>query len=87
MPYLIYSTPEEAVTRNDQAGADLGLAYHTHGKDQVTRFVWVRVTEPGDQPRAALVISNNVDLLTDSERTQLVETLPDDWQHPEDDNV
>ena len=85
MPFLIFTSYEDAIARNDQAGADKGLAYHS--QSGYTRYVWGVDTEDGNDPRAALVISNNVDLLTDSERTQLVETLPDDWQHPEDDNV
>jgi len=40
--------------------------------------------ESGDN-RAALEIEQDYDLLTDSEKEQLVDTLPDDWQHPADD--
>ena len=85
MPYLIYTTPDEAITRNDQAGADKGLAYHQG--NGVTRYVWGVEIEDGNDPRAVLVINNIDHLLTDSERSQLVDTLPDDWQHPEDLNA
>tara|TARA_R110002020_G_scaffold10290_1_gene39701 strand:+ start:1705 stop:1962 length:258 start_codon:yes stop_codon:yes gene_type:complete len=85
MPYLIYTTPDEAIIRNDQAGADKGLAYHQG--NGFTRYVWGVETEDGNDPRAVLVINNNDHLLTDSERSQLVDTLPDDWQHPEDLNA
>ena len=80
MPYLIFNSKAEALERNDQAGADKGLAYHTG--NGVTRYVW-RMTEEEGGNRATLDIEGHAHLLTPTETTTLVDDLPADWQHPE----
>ena len=82
MPYLIFTTYEDAVARNDQAGNDAGLAYHQG--NGVTRYVWATDVEDSNDPRAALVIDRRQNLLTNDETATLVDDLPTDWQlHPD----
>lgn len=83
MPFLIFTTYEDAVDRNDQAGKDAGFAYHSG--DGVTRYVWAMAVEESNTPRAALIINGKEDLLEDYEQEALVESLPDDWQQIQDD--
>jgi len=78
MPFLIFTTYEDAVARNDEAGKDAGLAYH-HGTG-VTRFIWATEVEDSNEPRAALVIDRRQNLLTNYETAALVNNLPADWQ-------
>ena len=80
MSYLIFSSKEEAVARSEQAGADMGLAYHA-GDPQGSRYVWgVHTENTEDSPRAFLNISADQGLLTPEEQSALVDELPDDWQ-------
>ena len=82
MPFLIFTTYEDAVARNDEAGNDAGLAYHQG--NGVTRFVWSTDVEDSNDPRAALVIDRRQNLLTNDETAALVDDLPADWQlHPD----
>ena len=80
MPYLIFNSKEEAVERNDQAGEAKGLAYHIDNDKGVTRYVWRIDIENTNEPRAALVIDRQQNLLTNDETAALVESLPGDWQ-------
>ena len=61
MHFLIYTTYDDAVDRNDQAGKDAGFAYHSG--DGVTRYVWAMAVEESNTPRTALIINGNKDLL------------------------
>ena len=79
MPFLIFTTYEDAVARNDQAGRHAGLAYHQG--TGVTRFIWATDVEDSDEPRAALVIDRRQNLLTNDETAALVDDLPGDWQY------
>mgnify|MGYP003628898967 FL=1 len=82
MPFLIFTTYEDAVARNEEAGNAAGLAYH-QGTGS-TRYVWGIDVEDSNDPRAALVIDRRENLLNDYEIEALEESLPDDWQlHPE----
>tara|TARA_R110002051_G_scaffold46218_2_gene92841 strand:- start:6828 stop:7079 length:252 start_codon:yes stop_codon:yes gene_type:complete len=82
MPYLIFTTSAAAVSRNDEAGNDAGLAHHQG--TGVTRYVWGIDVEDSNEPRAALVIDRRQNLLTASETAALVDDLPTDWQlHPD----
>jgi len=87
MPFLIHSSKADALARSDQAGEDKGLAYHAHGKEDGTRYVWAIIEEGGETARAALKVSQDVELLTAEEQAALVEQLPADWSHPTDDNA
>jgi hypothetical protein len=78
MPFLIFTTYEDAVARNDEAGKDAGLAYHQG--TGVTRFIWATEVEDSNEPRAALVIDRRQNLLTNYETAALVNNLPADWQ-------
>ena len=81
MDYLIFNTPEEATTRSDQAGKDKPLPYH-RGDNDPTRYMWLVIAEHGDNPRGALNIDWEQDLLTPAETAALVNELPADWMHP-----
>ena len=78
MPYLVFTTYEDAVARNDEAGKAAGLAYHQG--TGVTRFIWATEVEDSNEPRAALVIDRRQNLLTNYETAALVNNLPADWQ-------
>ena len=83
MKYFLFSSMAEAVDRNDQAGADKGLPYHTGGG--VTRYVWTAIEEEGESNnRAVLEIDDPKGLLTTQEENQLLDDLPEDWQFPAD---
>lgn len=82
MPFLIFTNSAKASTRNDKAGKDKGLPYHTG--NGITRYPWAMTQEEGGDNRAALEIGQNADLLTEGEKGQLVSELPQDWQHPSD---
>ena len=81
MSYLIFNSPEEATARSDQAGEDKPLPYH-RGDNDVTRYMWAMFPEHGDDPRGALMIDEEQDLLTPTETAALVNELPADWTHP-----
>tara|TARA_Y100001963_G_C6581482_1_gene353643 strand:- start:366 stop:614 length:249 start_codon:yes stop_codon:yes gene_type:complete len=81
MQYLIFSSIEDAMERNDQAGEDKGLPYHNG--NGITRYPWGILEEGGDN-RAALEIEDASNLLTEQEKGQLVAELPEDWQFPVD---
>lgn len=81
MSYLIFNSPEEATARSDQAGEDKPLPYH-RGDNDVTRYMWAMFPEHGDDPRGALMIEEEQDLLTPAEAAALVNELPADWTHP-----
>lgn len=81
MSYLIFNSPEEATARSDQAGEDKPLPYH-RGDNDVTRYMWAVFPEHGDDPRGALMIDEEQDLLTPAETAALVNELPADWTHP-----
>jgi len=83
MPFLIFTTHEDAVARNDQAGKDADLAYHAG--DGVTRYVWAMTVEESNSPRAALIINGMDDLLEGHEQAALVASLPNDWEAIQDD--
>ena len=83
MPFLIFNNYEDAVDRNDQAGKDADLAYHAG--DGITRYVWAMTVEESNNPRAALIINGNSDLLEEHEQEALVESLPNDWEEIQDD--
>jgi hypothetical protein len=78
MPFLIITTYDEAVARNDEAGKDAGLAYHQG--TGVTRYVWATEVEDSNDPRAALVVDRRQNLLNAAETAALVDDLPADWQ-------
>lgn len=83
MSYLVFNSKAEALGRNDQAGSDMGLAYHAINDPAGTRYVWSVVAEDAEtNPRAALDIDGyKLDLLTPAETSALVAELPADWQH------
>ena len=81
MAYLIFNSPEEATSRADQAGEDKPLPYH-RGDDDPTRYMWAQLSEHGNNPRGALMIDEEQDLLTPAETAALVDELPADWTHP-----
>ena len=81
MTYLIFNSPEEATGRSDQAGEDADLPYH-RGDNDPTRYVWMMTSEHGDDPRGALMIDEEQDLLNPTETATLVNELPADWTHP-----
>lgn len=83
MAFLIFTTSSDAFSRNDKAGQDKNLPYHSG--NGITRHPWAMLEEESGDNRAALEIEQDYDLLTDSEKQQLVDTLPDDWQHAADD--
>ncbi len=82
MPYLIFTTYEDAVARNDDAGKAKGLAFHSG--TGVTRWPWRDIVEDGNEPRCALEIVGDVNLLTEDEKEHLAENLPADWQQETD---
>mgnify|MGYP003147542433 CR=1 FL=1 len=82
MPFLIFTSATAALSRNDTAGAEKGLAYHTGAG--ITRYPWAIIEEEAGDNRAALEIEANADLLTEEEKAQLVSQLPADWHHPSD---
>tara|TARA_R100000458_G_scaffold51104_1_gene51667 strand:- start:784 stop:1035 length:252 start_codon:yes stop_codon:yes gene_type:complete len=82
MPFLIFTSTAAALSRNDTAGAEKGLAYHTG--TGITRYPWAIIEEEAGDNRAALEIEENADLLTEEEKAQLVSQLPADWHHPSD---
>ena len=81
MAYLIFNSPEEATARSDQAGEDKPLPYH-RGDNDPTRYMWVTIPEQGSNPRGALMIDGEQDLLTPTETSALVDELPADWVYP-----
>jgi len=81
MPYLIFNSPDDAISRADQAGKDKPLPYH-RGDNDPTRYMWSQLFEHGDNPRGALMIDEEQGLLTDDEKDALVNELPADWNHP-----
>ena len=83
MPFLIFKNYEDAEARNDQAGNDAGLAYHSG--NGVTRYVWAMIVEESNAPRTALIVNSKESLLEDYEQEALVDSLPDDWQEIQDD--
>tara|TARA_Y100001972_G_C7556225_1_gene279455 strand:+ start:282 stop:536 length:255 start_codon:yes stop_codon:yes gene_type:complete len=83
MRFLIFNSKAEALNRTEQAGKDANLGYHT-GDQNGCRYIWPLLID-SDATRSALDIEGHDHLLTDSEKEQLVDTLPDDWQHPADD--
>ena len=52
MQYLIFSSLNAAMNRNDKAGSDKGLPYHTG--NGITRYPWGIIKEEGGDNRAAL---------------------------------
>ena len=82
MSFLIFTSSSAALSRNDTAGFDKKLPYHTGSG--ITRYPWGMIEEEGGEKRAALEIEQNADLLTEAEKEQLVNDLPADWQHPSD---
>ena len=77
MAFLIFSSIEDAMERNDQAGKDKGLPYHSG--NGITRYPWGAFKEEGGDNRAALEIVENAELLTEAEKAQLESELPLDW--------
>ena len=83
MRYLLFNSIEDAMERNDKAGADKGLPYHTG--DGVTRYLWGSIEEEGgSNNRAVLEIDDPMGFLTTQEENQLLDDLPEDWQFPVD---
>ena len=82
MQYLIFSSVNAAINRNDKAGSNKGLPYHTG--NGITRYPWGIIKEEGGNNRAALEVEGQLHLLTEEEKNQLVSKLPEDWQHPSD---
>tara|TARA_R100000655_G_scaffold2310_4_gene9345 strand:- start:1282 stop:1545 length:264 start_codon:yes stop_codon:yes gene_type:complete len=80
MSYLIFNSYTEAIARSDQAGKDKLLPYH-RGDNDPTRYMWLSIAENGHNLRGSLIIDQDQDLLTDSEKHDLLPELPADWQH------
>lgn len=80
MNYLIMDSPPEAITRSEDAGKAINLGYHL-GDPNGCRYVWASQVEGGDNPRAALIISAFMHLLSSEEQSALVDELPSDWDH------
>jgi len=78
MAYLIFNSKAEAVARSEQAGADMGLAYHSGSGH--TRYVWGVLEDEGSN-RATLEINTNNHLLSSEEQDALVDELPSDWEY------